>query len=677
MERDKMRKNKLVQNILLGLSLGVWITSLPVVAQAAANELVVENNDALAGLVTANKIISDPGRYYLGSEYNKLTLLGAVDQSSYTFVGGFSTTGAVLGYVVNSSAIVKGIYGGSADNDNADSNQVNILGGQVTGDGVYGGFSARCNTNSNQVNISGGTIEGAVVGGYADLGSSDSNTVNISGGTITGNVAGGYGPLGSTRNTVNISGGLIDGHVWGGSANSGDASNNTVNLLGGTISGMVFGGIGASHVNNTLNVKGLNIKAGKIQAFDNINFYIPSNSTNGDTMLTITGTDATDISGATVKTGVAIQGNSTLAVGDTVNLLYSQNSTIITGADLAGRLTAQEGVSLDYTLAVAKSADSKALQAKVLSMGLKEQTKSLVETKAAGAALLNSGIDAMVEQGIPQATQVAMADSAGAEPFAVMGGSNMKYTTGSYVDMKGWNIGVGFAKTVDNSQGKLTYGPMLNYGTGSYDSYLDEGAHGSGNSHYTGIGMFAHQKTDGGFYYEGSVLVGRTNSDYSSNNMSGAELVTYDSAANYMAGHLGVGQVRTLTDRSSLDMYGKYFYSHQGSSSATLSTGEDYNFDSINSHRIRLGARYNNQVNELSTTYCGLAYEYELGGDARATYKGLETPSPSLHGGSGMLELGYKTKISQTSPVTADISVNGWTGKKQGWSINANLLWEF
>ena len=37
----------------------------------------------------------------------------------------------------------------------------------------------------------------------------------------------------------------------------------------------------------------------------------------------------------------------------------------------------------------------------------------------------------------------------------------------------------------------------------------------------------------------------------------------------------------------------------------------------------------------------GLAYEYEFGGEAKTTVKGLSTPALSIKGSSGMLELGY------------------------------------
>ena len=40
----------------------------------------------------------------------------------------------------------------------------------------------------------------------------------------------------------------------------------------------------------------------------------------------------------------------------------------------------------------------------------------------------------------------------------------MRYKSGSYSDMRGYNLALGFAKAIQNNAGKLTYGPLLEYG---------------------------------------------------------------------------------------------------------------------------------------------------------------------------------------------------------------------
>ena len=52
-----------------------------------------------------------------------------------------------------------------------------------------------------------------------------------------------------------------------------------------------------------------------------------------------------------------------------------------------------------------------------------------------------------------------------------------------------------------------------------------------------------------------------------------------------------------LGTHNMLDVYGKYFWTHQSGDSVTLSTNDPVRFESIDSHRLRLGGRSNYVVN--------------------------------------------------------------------------------
>ena len=97
----------------------------------------------------------------------------------------------------------------------------------------------------------------------------------------------------------------------------------------------------------------------------------------------------------------------------------------------------------------------------------------------------------------------------------------------------------------------------------------------------------------------------------------------------------------------------------------------NYHFDSIDSNRLRIGARIENAYSDKASLYYGAAWEYEFGGDARATYKGYDTLSPSLKGGSGLVEVGWKVRPCKDSPQSTDLSLTGWAGKKEGIWLNA------
>jgi hypothetical protein len=269
--------------------------------------------------------------------------------------------------------------------------------------------------------------------------------------------------------------------------------------------------------------------------------------------------------------------------------------------------------------------------------------------------------------------------TSGFTPFAAFGGSSMRAESGSYVNTRGFGLNIGFARELPNSKGKLLFGPLVEYGGGSYDSHLDDGTRGDGKAHYFGVGVMARQVNHDGVYYEGSLRGGRVTSDYRGA-LDGVGSVDYDSASNYFAAHLGVGKAFDLGKGNTLDGYFKYFFSHQTGDTTTIHAGV-YNdigeFDPVDSHRIRLGARLTHKINERNSFYGGLAYQYEFGSEARATFDGDGgVPSPSIKGSSGMLELGWQVKPGD-GPLTLDLGVTGWAGKQRGGSVQFGATWSF
>lgn len=415
-----------------------------------------------------------------------------------------------------------------------------------------------------------------------------------------------------------------------------------------------------------------------IANFENLNFYLQEDTINGDTILTLTDDKGTDISGSNVNVGMA-GSTSTLQVGDMVNLLTNSNG--ITADNVTyGRL--QQGVSIKYEFTTDLSGNSIVATVDKAPVKTTEQSKSPVETQIASAAFVNSGADTVAGSGIANAVQTAGRSSA--EMFGASGGGNMRYKSGSYSDMRGYNLALGFAKAIQNNAGKLTYGPLLEYGWGNYTSHLDSGIRADGNTKYYGIGMIVRQDNNSGLYYEGSVRYGRMDADYASGDMIGAGgskvYADYDSSSSYYGAHVGIGRVSKLNDTVKADIYAKLLYTHQSGDSVILGgagNGEVYDFDAVNSTRARLGARLSKENGERGTYYAGLAYEYEFDGEAKATVKGLSTPAPSIKGSSGMLELGYIIQNKDVNAPAVDIGFQGWSGKKQGFSGNINFIWKF
>ena len=618
--------------------------------------------------------------------------------------------------------ILAGGYADSANSAGTDHNTVRINGGTV---GTYTDPS----TNTTV------THDAKVYGGYGAT--ATDNTVDFASGKVTGTVYGGYAKtLPSTaaaaatvkNNVVKLGDNAeVVGDVYGGYADAvpgagiDAATDNTIDLYKATISGVLYGGAAkdsaskaiANGTGNTLSVRDFGAQAGDFTGVQNLYFYIPEGTTGtsaatAGTMLTLNNVTHDLNAGGEkdlshVNVGVQLAGNRpSLKVGDAVSLMkvYEGNTidathavAITSDTPLVNKTTGMQGVSLRYNFdlltreAEAGSGKNNELYATVTSASVNPDTKSLVETRAASLAFLTSGSDLLTDAAMTAAMEVAATPASESQAgrarvdgapkeyrmWAVQNVSSMRLNSGSHVDAKGWGLNLGFAKQRVSGRNTLTYGPFVEYGKGSYDSYLDDGLHGSGNMDYLGVGVMAKSQSENGAYVEGSVRVGRVKSDYAGTIDN--THTTYDSSSTYYAGHLGVGQEKQLKNGNTIETYAKYFFTHQGGDTAKLSTGEVYDFDAADSHRIRFGTRYTSKKGDASF-YTGLAYEYEFGNDIAASFEGYNTPSPSLTGGTGILELGYRF-TPQNGRATYGIQLMGMTGKRRGISGGVQMHWAF
>ena len=645
---------------------------------------------------------------------------GTIEHSIY---GGYTTgsgaakenkvivTGGTIGVAGNGADVMAGrSASGAADNNYA---VLSLSSGDSFTGNVTGGYGATATDNT--VEILAGTLDGSVYGGYATT----AGTPATMGASPTAEVSA------LRNNKVTLRDGVtVTGNVYGAYA-AADASNmtaatdsNTIDLYKAVIDGTLYGGMArdgaVSGKNNTLAVHARGAKADDFVGVQNLHFYVPAGTTAADkeTMLTLDNVAAPAGAAAATPTtkdlshvnvGVQLAGNRpSLKVGDAVSLMkvYKDNTTdathavaITSDAPLVNKATGMQGISLRYGFdlltreAEAGSGKNNELYATVTSASINPDTKSLVETRAASLAFLTSGSDLLTDAAMTAAMEVAATPASESQAgrarvdgapkeyrmWAVQNVSSMRLNSGSHVDAKGWGLNLGFAKQRVSGRNTLTYGPFVEYGKGSYDSYLDDGLHGSGNMDYLGVGVMAKSQSENGAYVEGSVRVGRVKSDYAGTIDN--THTTYDSSSTYYAGHLGVGQEKQLKNGNTIDTYAKYFFTHQGGDTAKLSTGEVYDFDAADSHRIRFGTRYTSKKGDASF-YTGLAYEYEFGNDIAASFEGYNTPSPSLTGGTGILELGYRF-TPQNGRATYGIQLMGMTGKRRGISGGVQMHWAF
>ncbi|UZD42604.1 autotransporter outer membrane beta-barrel domain-containing protein [Selenomonas sputigena] len=546
--------------------------------------------------------------------------------------------------------------------DDASKTYANVYGGWTSGTGTKAAADKQNNSLNNTVDYTAGTVTGTLYGGYAAAGEASDNTVNLGAITTAANIYGGFGTA---------------------------TKNNTINLKGARITGTVYGGSDANGMGNTLAV----YKPSEVHDFagvQNLHFYTDEMAANVATPMLKLGTATKDIRGLNI--GVARSGAAPkLIKGDKILLMKTAGGALATDAAIQNKVEGMQGVSRRYEYEIKQEVTGE-LTATVTKAGFAEQAKSLVETRAGLAGFVNQGADYLVQDGLAAAEmsvsasdadkggknaqrQGASSDGAAYQLWAGAGANSMRAESGSYVDSKGWNLGVGWAREdVQKDGAKVLFSPFVEYGRGTYDSYLDDGTHGSGKVSYIGAGILGKLTQKDGLWLEGSLRAGRSKSDYSAN-LSGTA-ASYDGSNTYYGAHLGAGKTFAIKEDSSIDAYARYFWSHQNSMTATLNTGDVYEFGSVNSQRLRLGLRYSLKDKTTGEFYAGLAWEHEFAGKAGATYQGDAAPSPSLKGSSTMLELGYRF-MPKNSRVSYDLHLNGWQGKRKGITGGASVKWAF
>lgn len=666
------------------------------------------------------------------ADNNTVVINGGTFSNSNFISGGYSqtyegsTSASNNAVTINNGTIGSNVYGGRAGNSLdgfscADGNTVVITGGTVNG-AVLGGeatvrqfyITSPIHANNNSITISGGVVNGGIVGGRADINigaaNATGNTVTISGGTINGGVTGGYaGTVVSnafaTGNTVIITGSPIFGpaaFLRGGDTNKGSEdvfSNNRLKIWNYT----------GNAVAQLLN-------------FKYYNFLLPpSFTTASSAALTVTGNAKLNWIGnsSTIEAVDFAGGGPTRNNGDVYTLLRagSMTGTITNNGQT---ITGKQGAALQYTILLTQNANT--ITATIISGGgsggsggsaatLNPQMKAVSEGRASGAIVVNQGGDLVAGQGINSAVMSTRggqpagssrsggsggraggrggARSSGAtiSSFGATSAGSTTYHTGSHVDTTGFSLAAGIALGTTVPCGELTVGPFFEFGAGTYNTYNSfanaPSVTGNGNMNYMGGGLLARLDFNdygpGHFYVESSARVGNVHNRYNGGDLKDGfgRSASFDADVPYYGMHAGAGYVWNITESLSLDMYSKYFWTRQEANSVTLSTGDRVNYEAVDSNRLRLGGRMSYTVSESFSPYVGVAYEREFNGKAEATTYGQPITAPSLRGDTGIGELGLQYKPSPNIPLTFDLGVQGYAGKRDGITGSLQIKYEF
>ncbi|MDR1036512.1 MAG: autotransporter domain-containing protein [Deltaproteobacteria bacterium] len=392
--------------------------------------------------------------------------------------------------------------------------------------------------------------------------------------------------------------------------------------------------------------------------------------------------------------GVAdLDGTEILLSGMLGGAMPSHSYEIVSATSLIGSpantsAEAQQGVTMRHSFKMEPSGNT--LQAVYSSSEVLPQAKALSEGFLAGAELVALGSDLVAGQGMREAEKAARySASAGTSVgvfYGISGGST-RYESGSHVDMSSFSFMLGLSAGWDIAPGRLTTAAFFEYGSGAYDTYnyfANAGSvHGDGEIYHVGGGILGrldfNKSGSGRFYAEASVRAGRIHNEYGNADLQDpwGRSARYESTSTYFGFHTGAGYLWNISEKSTFDLYTKFFWTRQKGDTVTLSTGDTVKFSDTDSSRLRIGGRFTYAANVHVSPFVGLAWEHEFDGRARATTNGFAIEAPSVRGSSGIGEIGLTLKPSQTLPISFDIGVQGYVGRRKGVTASLQVRFDF
>lgn len=523
--------------------------------------------------------------------------------------------------------------------------------------------------------------DGTIVNGKFDNVYGNGIPITITGSTINGNVYGAgndYYDEDASGGNVTVSGNTkVTGHVYGGLSFGGSVNDNEIIISGSadiTYARLFGRNSYAVGTGNTLTIDGWSGSTNSVHNFNDIAFKNIDWKNNGS-ILTITNQNGytSDLTNTTINT-IHIAGGSNINVGESMTLIKSGNGTLDSIGKVTDTFTA--GVAREGLGSTSIDTTTGKVSFKVNSIKLSSQAVSAAQTRAASAAFVNQGTDLISDS----LDTISRDDNYGVKTFAAVHGNRSKYDVADDIKINGWStiVGVGNADKFDNGS-ELSWGVFYENGSGNYrtyNSFNNEYFRGDGSMVYNGGGIAARYENKNGVYTEGSLRAGmlKNELDNAMRDVNGS--YGYETESAYYGAHIGVGKIISLSDSSDLDVYGKFFHTYTEGDSVTIA-GDKFDFDSITSDRLRVGARITSNKENKFSTYYGLAYEYEFNGDADMTAQGLRADTHSLQGSSVMAEVGFNYQPTPGSPWSFDLNMRGYAGERQGGSFNVQATYTF
>ena len=309
-----------------------------------------------------------------------------------------------------------------------------------------------------------------------------------------------------------------------------------------------------------------------------------------------------------------------------------------------------------------------------------DQTNALMQSSIASAATMYAADELLIDSTMKSRNGVRQTG-----PFAAA-------RVGKYdLDVRGdleTNVISGLLGYAVNLQGS-EIGAFVEMGHGTYDTKTAAASplgkiRGDGKHNYVGLGVYGNYTTPWEWlHFTGYVKGGWLRNEFSAP-IAGVS-VDFDRTSNYWGAHLGMYGEFQAAGKIKNRTFLNYFYDGRESESYTASgssdvAGADFHFNSLNSHRAQLGSVFEYAYTSALRPYAALTYEYAFKADAKGRasdqFGDLGLNGTDLEGSTGIVSLGW-TYQNEAKRFEFDLGVNGYTGKRQGVSAQAQAAWKF
>ena len=309
-----------------------------------------------------------------------------------------------------------------------------------------------------------------------------------------------------------------------------------------------------------------------------------------------------------------------------------------------------------------------------------DQTNALMQSSIASAATMYAADELLIDSTMKSRNGVRQTG-----PFAAA-------RVGKYdLDVRGdleTNVISGLLGYAVNLQGS-EIGAFVEMGHGTYDTKTTVTSpvgetKGDGKHNYVGFGVYGNYATPiDWLHVTGYVKGGWLRNEFSAP-IAGVS-VDFDRTSNYWGAHLGMYGEFQAAGKIKNRTFLNYFYDGRESESYSASgssdvAGADFHFNSLNSHRAQLGSVFEYAYTSALRPYAALTYEYAFKADAKGRasdqFGDLALNGTDLEGSTGIVSLGW-TYQNEAKHFEFDLGVNGYTGKRQGVSAQAQAAWKF